>query len=70
MIDCVLELTTVVETQIANQHEVTKGTEKREEVEVGDSCVLLVCLHGNKCAPSCRESAVSRASLIIARQSA
>lgn len=70
MIDCVLELTTVVETQIANQHEVTKGTEKRGEVKVGDSRVLFVCLHGNKCGPSCPASAVSRASLIIAKQSA
>lgn len=32
-IDCVLELTAVVETQIANQHEVTKGKEQREEFE-------------------------------------
>lgn len=59
MIDCVLELTTVLETEIANQHEVTKGTEKREEVKVRDSCVLLVCLHRNKCGPSCREPAVA-----------
>lgn len=44
MIDCVLELTTVVKTQIANQHEVTKGREKREEVKVGDSYVLFIFL--------------------------
>ena len=60
MIDCVLELTTVVKTQIANQHEVTKGREKREEVKVGDSHVLSVFLYRNKCQTSCLESDVSR----------
>lgn len=44
MIDGVLELTTVVKTQIANQHEVTKGKEERKEGKVGGSYVLFVFL--------------------------
>ena len=39
-----LELTTVVQTQIANQHEVTKEKEEREEVKVRDSDVLFIFL--------------------------
>ena len=34
----------MVETQIANQHEVTKGKEEREEVKVRDSDVLSIFL--------------------------
>lgn len=60
MIDCVLELTTVVKTQIANQHEVTKGREKREEVKVRDSYVLFIFLYRNKCRTSCPESDISQ----------
>lgn len=60
MIDCVLELTTVVKTQIANQHEVTKGKEKRKEVKVGDSYVLFIFFYEKKYWSSCSESNMSQ----------
>lgn len=60
MIDCVLELTTVVKTQIANQREVTKENEKREEAKVGDSYVLVIFLYENKYWTSCSESNISQ----------
>lgn len=55
MIDCVLELTTVVKTQIVNQREVTKGREEREAAEVRDSYVLFIFLYGSKYWTSCLE---------------
>lgn len=49
MIDCVLELTTAVKTQIANQHEVTEGREGQEGVKTRDFYVEFVFLSLVKC---------------------
>lgn len=49
LIDCVLELTTAVKTQIANQREVTEGREEQEGVKTRDSYVEFVFLPLAEC---------------------
>lgn len=49
MIDCVLDLTTAVKTQIANQREVTEGREEQEGVKTRDSYVEFVFLPLAEC---------------------
>lgn len=60
LIDCVLELTTVGKTQIANQHEVTTEKEKKEKVKVRDSYLQFIFLYTKKNWTGCLELDICR----------
>lgn len=76
MIDCVLELTTAVKTQIANQREVTEGREEQEGVKTRDSYVEFVFLPLAECwlssselslwksKPSCQAAGLMRSEVL------
>lgn len=68
MINCILELTTVVKTQITNQHEVTKGKEKREVAKSGTHRYSSFSFLQMSIGPAARSRTLVGASQIIVRQ--